>query len=155
MAGLAGIVTGGAHLVRVVEVTVVGVAWLNTVGASQHVGAVAGNAFSVGGTSAVLAGFVARKARTFIEVFARKTISTVVVIGSAASVAGEVAWGADIRAKEIRVFFDESVTILTFSSRAASSGAVALAVTVTFNNVALVEDVIVGDAVGWDTSTEL
>lgn len=45
-ASLAGIIARSAHLVRVVEVTVFGVAWFNTVGSSQHMGAVAGSAFS-------------------------------------------------------------------------------------------------------------
>ena len=102
-----------------------------------------------------MAGFVARRARTIVEVFAWKTISTVVVVGSAASIAGIVAWRADICAEEIGVFLDQGVTILACSSWAASSGAVALAVTVAFKDVGLVEDVIVGDAIGWDTSAEL
>lgn len=154
-AGLAVRVARSTHVVRVVEESIGFIARLNAFSGSQNVSGVTSHAFVISSTSAGRAALVAGQTLTVVEVEAWVTGGTVLGIGASAGVAFGLAGRADGVGVDVGVERDQDVTVLTFTLGVASSGSVALAVAVAFGDDALVEVVIVVDALGGQASSEL
>lgn len=115
---------------------------------SQDMEIITSHALVVGRAGTGETALVARQTVAVVEVVTWLAGGTVVGVWAAASVTFGLARWTDDVGVFVRELDDQLVAVLAFAVGVASSGTIALAITVAFSDDALIEDVIVIDALG-------